>query len=180
MLLHSRFAPNPGTGAFLDTPLQRPLFFNVAPWKTCASERASAACAASGWGRGGFPMFIEIHQLELQPLDFEEEYPAGTIDFGPDITQRGGLQAAGRAELIEEHHGKRQKIRDIRLKGEVATALELACARCLEPVVEQVDRSFDLLYRPLGVDAGQKELTAGASSEGNLSRGLQRTLPALR
>ena len=52
-------------------------------------------------------MFIEIHQLELQPLDFEEEYPAGTIDFGPDITQRGGLQAAGRAELIEEHHGKR-------------------------------------------------------------------------
>jgi len=73
-------------------------------------------------------MFIEIHQLELQPLDFEEEYPAGTIDFGPDITQRGCLQAAGRAELIEEHHGKHQKIRDIRLKGEVGTALELACA----------------------------------------------------
>ena len=104
-------------------------------------------------------MFIEIHQLELQPLDFEEEYPPGTIDFGPDITQRGGLQAAGRAELIEEHHGKHQKIRDIRLKGEVGTALELACARCLEPVVEQVERSFDLLYRPLGVDAGQKELS---------------------
>jgi uncharacterized protein len=61
--------------------------------------------------------------------------------------------------LIEEHHGKHQKIRDIRLKGEVGTALELACARCLEPVVEQVERSFDLLYRPLGVDAGQKELS---------------------
>ena len=159
MLRHRRFAPNPGTGAFLDTPLRRPLFFNVAPWKTYASERASAACAASGLGRGGFPMFIEIHQLELQPLDFEEEYPAGAIDFGPDITQRGGLEAAGRAELIEEHHGKHQKIRDIRLKGEVATALELACARCLEPVVQPVARNFDLLYRPLGVDAGQKELS---------------------
>jgi len=27
------------------------------------------------------------------------------------------------------------------------------------PVVQQVARSFDLLYRPLGVDAGQKELS---------------------
>jgi len=31
-------------------------------------------------------MFIEIHQLELQPLDFEEEYRAGAIDVVPAIT----------------------------------------------------------------------------------------------
>ncbi|OLD18693.1 MAG: hypothetical protein AUI85_04510 [Acidobacteriales bacterium 13_1_40CM_3_55_5] len=35
----------------------------------------------------------------------------------------------------------------------------MACARCLEPVVQPVARNFDLLYRPLGVDAGQKELS---------------------
>src|SRR5207245_2088153 len=82
-------------------------------------------------------------QLELQPLDFEEEYPAGAIDFGPDITQRGGLEAAGRAELNEEHHGKHQKIRDIRLKGEGATAHELACERCLDTELQPAARNCD-------------------------------------
>ena len=43
------------------------------------------------------------------------------------------------------------------------TGLEVACARCLEPVQLPVERSFDLLYRPLGVDAGRKELSVTAA-----------------
>jgi len=111
-------------------------------------------------------MLIEINDLELQPLDFEENYPPGAIDLGPDMHQRTPLHAAGRAQLVEEHHGKHQLIKDIRLAGELSTSLEMPCARCLEPVIENVQRKFDLLYRPLGVDAGREELSVtGAEAE---------------
>lgn len=104
-------------------------------------------------------MLIEIHELERQPIDFDEEYLPGAIDLGPDLQQRVPLHAAGRAQIVEEHHGKHQKIKDIRLNGELKTQLNMACARCLEPVVQDVNRTFDLLYRPLGVDAGRDELS---------------------
>jgi uncharacterized protein len=111
-------------------------------------------------------MLIEIKELEVQPLDFEEEYPPGAIDLGPDLNQRTPLRTAGRAQLVEEHHGKHQLIKDIRLAGELSTSLEMPCARCLEPVIEDVKRKFDLLYRPLGVDAGREELSVtGAEAE---------------
>jgi uncharacterized protein len=35
----------------------------------------------------------------------------------------------------------------------------LQCARCLEPVKQEVTRDFELLYRPLGADAGRDELS---------------------
>jgi len=82
-------------------------------------------------------MFIEIHQLELQPLDFEEEYPAGTIDFGPDITQREVFRLPSR-RVNRGASRETSENKGHTTKGEVGTALELACARCLEPVVEQV------------------------------------------
>jgi uncharacterized protein len=108
-------------------------------------------------------MFIEIRELEIQFVDFQEEFGPGVIDFGPDLAQRGPLKASGRAQLVEEHHGKSQKIKDIRLKGKLSTNLELACARCLEPVAQEVKWSFDLLYRPQGVDAGKEELSVTAA-----------------
>ena len=67
--------------------------------------------------------------------------------------------AEGRADLVEEHHGKHKVVQDIRVKGKLETSLEVPCARCLDPVVHQVERSFDLLYRPLGTDAGHEELS---------------------
>jgi uncharacterized protein len=103
-------------------------------------------------------MLIEIRDLEFHPVDFHEEFPPGAIDFGPDLRQSSLLRAAGRAQLIEEQHRKKNKIKDIRLNGEVAASFEVACARCLEPVVQKVQRNFDLLYRPQGSDAGQREI----------------------
>jgi uncharacterized protein len=104
-------------------------------------------------------MLIEIKDLELRPIDFEEEYGPGDLDLGPDLQQSSLLHAAGRAQLIEEQHGKHQRIKDIRVNGELSTTLELPCARCLEPVIQDVTRKFDLLYRPLGADAGREELS---------------------
>jgi len=113
------------------------------------------------WGPGVW-MLIEISELERHPIDFEEKLAPGAIDFGPDLTQKGDLRAAGRAQLVQEHHGKHKVIADIRLSGELNATIEAACARCLEPVAQKVARKFDLLYRPLGSDAGREELSVTA------------------
>ena len=104
-------------------------------------------------------MLIEIRELELQPVDFDEEFAPGVIDMGTEILQKAPLHAAGRAQLLQEHHGKHKIINDIRLNGELRTSLELPCARCLEAVAQDVEHKFDLLYRPQGADAGKEELS---------------------
>jgi len=113
-------------------------------------------------------MFIAIQQLEAHPLDFEQEFRQGEIDFGPDLQQVTPLRASGRAQLVEEIHGKHERIKDIRLNGRLDASFELACARCLEPVKHAVERSFDLLYRPVGADAGREELSV-TSAEAEVS-----------
>jgi uncharacterized protein len=104
-------------------------------------------------------MFFEIKDLELHPIDFAEKIAPGVIDLGSEYKQRTPIESSGRAQLVEEHHGKHQIIKDIRIKGSLATSLELSCARCLEPIVQNLRRDFDLLYRPLGVDAGRDEMS---------------------
>lgn len=108
-------------------------------------------------------MLIEIAELELHPIDFQEEFPPDAIDLGADVRQLSVLKASGRAQLVEEHHGKHNVIKDLRLQGDLATTLELPCARCLDPVRQDVARTFDLLYRPLGTDAGNEELSVTAA-----------------
>jgi uncharacterized protein len=113
-------------------------------------------------------MFIEIRELEFHPVDFKEEFAPGAIDLssdnlGHELKQAGALRTKGTAQLVTEHHGKHQIIKDIRIKGDLASRVEMACARCLEPVFQDVSRSFDLLYRPLGVDAGKEELSVTAA-----------------
>jgi len=104
-------------------------------------------------------MFLDIQELELHPVDFKEEFQPNVIELGSDIRQTMPLEATGRAELVEEHHGKHKIIQDIRVRGRIRTRLEFNCARCLDPVPQNVDRDFELLYRPLGADAGKDELS---------------------
>lgn len=104
-------------------------------------------------------MFLDIKELEVRPLDFQEAFQPGVIEFGNEVRQRTPLETFGRAELVEEHHGKHKIIKDIRLRGRVSAGLELQCARCLDPVEQKVARDFELLYRPLGADAGRDELS---------------------
>jgi uncharacterized protein len=105
-------------------------------------------------------MFISVKELKVEQREFDEHLRPGAIDLGPDIRQTAPLDTAGRAELVEEHRGGRQgTIADIRLVGQLATRLELACARCLEPVARDVERSFDLIFRPTGVDRRGDEVS---------------------
>jgi uncharacterized protein len=104
-------------------------------------------------------MFLDIKQLELHPLEFEEEFQPGVIDLGGEARQLTPLKTSGRAEVVEEHHGKHVVISDLRLRGRLSVGLGLPCARCLDPVTQEVQRDFELLYRPLGVDAGRDEIS---------------------
>ncbi len=108
-------------------------------------------------------MFIDIHELELHPVDFAEEFAPGVLDLGLDYSQRTPLKTTGRAELVPEHHGKHERLLDIRVHGDFSTTLEVACARCLEPVVTDVRNSYDLLYRPEGSDSDKEELSVTAA-----------------
>ena len=98
-------------------------------------------------------MFIKVKELELRRIVFDENFLPGMIDLGPDVRQKTALQAKGHAELIQENRGAKQVVEDIRLVGKFSTQVEVRCARCLDPVVQDVGEAFDLLYRPQGVDA---------------------------
>jgi len=108
-------------------------------------------------------MLIEIQELETHAIDFDERIAPGIIDFGTDIRQSGDLNGVGRAQLVREHHGKHKLINDIRVTGGLRTRLEMACARCLDPISHDVTREFDLLYRPQGSDAGREEMSVTAA-----------------
>ena len=109
------------------------------------------------------PMLISIRELELHEVSFSQEFRPEAIDFGPDVQQHAPLATQGRAELVEEHRGRGKSLEDIRVVGDFSTELELRCARCLEPVLRHVAGNFDLIYRPLGADAGMAERAIGGA-----------------
>src|SRR5258708_19430774 len=98
-------------------------------------------------------MLITVADLQVDPVEFDQHFPPETIDYGPDIQQVGVLDAKGRADLIVENRGPKQLVPDIRVRADYAGRFEVPCARCVEPVEHALERSFDLLYRPIGVDA---------------------------
>ena len=108
-------------------------------------------------------MLITVADLQLDHVEFDEHFTAGAIEYGEDIRQVGSLDAKGLADLIEEHRGHKQVVPDIRVRGDYAGRFEAPCARCVEPVEHPLTGSFDLLYRPLGVDAGAAERAISTS-----------------
>jgi len=108
-------------------------------------------------------MLITVLDLEREPILFNLELDPEAIDYGTEVTQVGLLAVEGRADLIEENHGPRNVVLDIRLQGSYLGEFEVACARCLEPVRLPLNGQFDLLFRPLGADQGSSERAISAS-----------------
>jgi uncharacterized protein len=100
-------------------------------------------------------MVILPAQLVDEPLKLDETIAPGAIEYAPDIRQVGPLTVKGQAELIVEF------VEDIRLRGTFAGRFEQLCARCLEPVEQDLEGTFDLIFRPGGVDnvAGEHAIT---------------------
>lgn len=102
-------------------------------------------------------MLFTIADLEHEPIDFSVALPPEAIDFGDEAKQVGELAAEGCAEVLHEHRGPKEIVADIRLKGNFEGTFEAPCARCVEPVQHHLAEQFDLLFRPLGVDATGSE-----------------------
>lgn len=108
-------------------------------------------------------MLITLLDLEREPLEFALSLKPKSIDYGPEIEQSGLLHVAGRADLIQEHRGPREVVPDIRLRAKYQGKVEVGCARCLEPVEHALEGDFDLIFRPLGADAGSDDHSISAS-----------------
>src|SRR5437660_12210883 len=94
-------------------------------------------------------MFLDVKELAVHKLRIRKTYAPGSIDFhAAEIKQSEPLEVTATAELLEGQ---------IRIDGTLETKIELVCARCLEPVVEEVSRTFDLFYAPLPKDIKHKE-----------------------
>lgn len=102
-------------------------------------------------------MLITTAQLAEEPLLLKESIPAGSIEYAPDIQQISPLSLDGRAELIVEHRGPKEFVEDIRLRAHFSGKFEMLCARCLDPVQQDLAGDFDLIFRPVGVDAESGE-----------------------
>jgi uncharacterized protein len=90
---------------------------------------------------GAEDMFLDIKDLAVRKQIIRKSYAPGSIDYQTaEMKQVDPLEVNATAELLEEQ---------IRVAGEIETKVELVCARCLEPVVDEVHRSFDLFYSPL-------------------------------
>jgi len=108
-------------------------------------------------------MDFKILELEREPVEFELDLAPGAIGFGEEAEQVDNLAASGRAEVIHEHRGPKQVVADIRLKGRYSGRFEVPCARCIEPVEVPLSAEFDLIFRPVGADAGAPERSISAS-----------------
>lgn len=100
-------------------------------------------------GGGIEDVFLDVKELAVRKLHFRKVYHPGAIDFhSSEIKQVAPLEVTATAELLDGQ---------IRIEGQLETKIEMVCARCLEPVVEDVHRSFDLFYAPLPKGAKPKE-----------------------
>ena len=108
-------------------------------------------------------MLITLVDLEREPLRYDTSFPPQGIDFGSEVEQKGPMRAAGQAELLEEHRGPKDIVQDMRLRGAYEGRFQVPCARCLDPVEHPLQGEYDVLYRPLGVDADEREHSIGAS-----------------
>src|ERR1700720_845275 len=90
---------------------------------------------------GAEDMFLDIKDLAVRKQVIRKSYAPGSIDYQTsEMKQVEPLKVNATAEVLEGQ---------IRVVGEIETKVELVCARCLEPVVDEVNRSFDLFYSPL-------------------------------
>jgi uncharacterized protein len=97
-------------------------------------------------------MLITPLQLHDEPLELDEIFAPGAIDFGELLTQSGPLPVRGTADLLIEHRGPKQLVEDIRLRASFDGLFETPCARCIEPVSLPLAHAFDLIFRPAGAD----------------------------
>ena len=106
-------------------------------------------------------MFLNIKEMELRRIRFDEAFEPGEIDFSETgLRQATAIRAEGSAKVLENSGG------EIRIQGRFSGTMETDCDRCLAAVTLPLDGSFDLFYRPpanldvdeLKIDEGEAEI----------------------
>jgi uncharacterized protein len=89
-------------------------------------------------------MFLNVREMELRKVCFEETFPPGEIHFlETKLSQAGPLTTAGTAELLPSTKG------EIRIQGTLQVRIAAECDRCLDVTDRDLDLKFDLFYAPL-------------------------------
>src|SRR6267154_4025505 len=105
-----------------------------------AGERLNNEYSMSARAGGAEDMFLDIKDLAVRKLLIRKRYAPGSIDYQTaEIKQNEPLEVNATAELLDGQ---------IRIAGDIETKGDLFWAGCLEPVVEEVSRTFDLFYSP--------------------------------
>jgi len=95
-------------------------------------------------------MFFDINELALRKVRIRKSYAPGTLDYhSGEFRQIEPLEVRATAEMAENQ---------IRVYGNLHTRVEMVCARCLDGVVEEISRDFDLYYRPMNSISEDEEL----------------------
>jgi uncharacterized protein len=106
-------------------------------------------------------MFLNIKELEVREVRFDETFEPGQIDFSETgLRQESGIRAEGVARVLANSDG------EIRIQGRYSGSMETECDRCLARATYPLDKSFDLFYRPppdlevdeLKIDEGEAEI----------------------
>jgi len=94
-------------------------------------------------------LFLDVKDLAIRKLRIRQSYAPASVDYhASEVKQVAPLEVTATAELLEGQ---------IRIEGQLETKIEMVCARCLETVVEEVSRNFDLFYAPMPKDTKHKE-----------------------
>ena len=107
-------------------------------------------------------MFLNIKEMELRRVRFDESLAPGEIDFSDTgLRQATALHAEGAAQVLEHSGG------EIRIQGKFSGTMETDCDRCLAVTSLPLDTGFDLFYRPpledpeadeVKIDEGEAEI----------------------
>jgi len=94
-------------------------------------------------------VFLDVKELAVRKLRIRKSYAPGALDLrSREFRQLEPLEVRATAELVDGQ---------IRIWGTLHTRLEMVCARCLEPVGEEISREFDLYYRAMSEIAREEE-----------------------
>jgi uncharacterized protein len=107
-------------------------------------------------------MFLNIKEMELRRVRFDEAFEPGQIDFSDTgLRQVSAIRAAGSAKAIEHSGG------EVRIEGTFSGTMEADCDRCLALATFPLEGKYDLFYRPtpevregdeIKIDEGEAEL----------------------
>lgn len=104
-------------------------------------------------------MFISLQELQLHPVPFRVDIPAGQIEYDSAISQRSILHSEGVARLLNHSLG------EIRIHGKLRVGMDGTCDRCLGSAAFPIDKDFDLVYVPGDRDGGGAEAIDRAATE---------------